>query len=141
MPRPTGEQFIHLYRGLADVTPEQVDAKGAGLHWTTDPESAYNFATSRDAFGWVHEDRDDGPLQGTILEAKVHRRHVVDLNSEEGKDMAEMLSILPPEHPEQETTVRPGAPVHVLRMHYYDYPNQKNERTVINNPLRRRFKA
>lgn len=143
MPRPTGDQWVSLYRGLASVTPSEVTPNAVGLHWTTDPEVAYNFATSRDAEGWLHDDDyEDTPRFGTVLEAKVHKRNLIDPNSKEGQDMSDLLAIQAPEHPEQERTVRPGSRVHVLKMHHYDDDNPDNEQpSITNNPLKNRFKA
>lgn len=58
-------------------------------------------------------DDDDEPNFGTVLEAKVHRRHLIDPESEEGQNWQFMNAVLGPNHIEREKTVRPGAPVHI----------------------------
>ena len=120
MPKPHGEQFQRLYRGLANVRPEEVDTKQIGPHWTPDVNIAYNFATNRDVSGTPHWDNDEIPMAGTVVEALVHRRHIVDPESEEGKGWQFGEAVMHPDHPEQERTVRPGGVVHVQKLHYFD---------------------
>lgn len=145
MPRPTGQQWVRLYRGLAQTTPEQINRKEIGNHWSVSPDVAYNFATNRDAEGWAHDeyfdDMEDYSPSGTIVEALVHRRHIIDPNSEEGDDWASMHSVFGPEHSEQERTVRPDATIHIQKLHYVD--EGKNEERTINVPrnLRSRGRA
>ena len=121
-----GDQFVTLYRGLAGVTPEQVGKRDLGPHWTASPEIAYNFATSRDVWGtrdWDVDD-EDSP-QGTIIRAKVHKRHIIDPESEEGREWSMGENVLGPENIEQERTVRPGAIVHVEEMGHYTDDNER----------------
>lgn len=116
-----GSQFVTLYRGLAGTTPEEVTKRDLGPHWTVDPEIAYNFATSRDVWGTHHHDAwdDEDAPHGTVIRAKVHKRHIIDPESEEGKDWMAGENVLGPENIEQERTVRPGAIVHVEEMGHY----------------------
>lgn len=122
MPAPNGKQWIRLYRGLFDATPKSVDTKQLGVHWTPDVNVAYNFATNRNAEGdsyWTEDEIGDGP-RGTVVEALVHRRHVIDPNSEEGHSWLMGGDIFGPEHPEQERTIRPGGTIHIQKMHNID---------------------
>lgn len=112
MPQPKGEQFKRLYRGLAGVNADEIDTKKIGSHWTSNPTIAYNYATSRDVEGYPQE---EGDMRGTVLEAMVHRRHIVDPESEEGEAWT-MMGVLGPEHIEQEKTVRPGGIIHMKKM-------------------------
>lgn len=144
MPAPTGKQWIRLYRGLHATDPEHIEnnPKGIGPHWSKSPDVAYNFATYRDFSGTPHHDWDDDdpiPLAGTVIEALVHRRHIIDPDSDEGQDWQHGEAVFGPDHSEQERTVRPGATVHVQALHHFDDDNEKY-RTV--NPSRRRgFRA
>jgi hypothetical protein len=147
MPKPTGPQFVTLYRGLSNVSPDEVKTTDVGPHWSRSHEVAYNFATDRDVEGWPHDDGIVGDMDdvnsryGTVIEAKVHRRHIIDPESQEGQDWQGFAAVQHSGSQEQESTVRPGAPVHVLRMHLYDEDNANNEKTIVNDPFRRRFKA
>jgi hypothetical protein len=122
MPRPTGQQWVRLYRGLHESTPETVSTKQIGPHWTPDFNIAYNFATYRNTEGYpLHDASDDDiPLAGTVVEALVHRRHIIDPESEEGRGWQEGEAVFGSWHPEQERTVRPGATVHVQSLHHFD---------------------
>lgn len=140
MAAPTGPQFVRLYRGLHITDPEHLEKnpRGIGSHWTRSPEVAYNFATYRDTDGnphWDAQDYDDIPMSGTVVEALVHKRHIIDPESAEGQDWQHGEAVLGPNSQEQERTVRPGAPVHIQQMHYFDDDNNKY-RSV--KPMRRK---
>lgn len=122
-----GNQFVTLYRGLMGVSPEEVGQKGLGSHWTADPHVAYGFAT--DEFAGVDDpEREDVDMTpGTVIQAKVHKRHIIDPESEEGEGWVDFHGVLGPGHYEQEHTVRPGAIVHVQKMSHVD---DRNERLV-----------
>lgn len=120
-----GNQFVTLYRGLEAVTPEQVGQKGLGPHWTVDPNIAYNFATGKDVWGNSHWDEEEYPSVGTVIQAKVHKRHIIDPESEEGEEWAMGENVLGPNNIEQERTVRPGAIVHVEQMSHVTDDNER----------------
>ena len=112
--------FVTLYRGLAEVTPKDIEQKNLGSHWSVDPNIAYNFATSRDVEGshdWMGFDKESSP-HGTVVTAKVHKRHIIDPESEEGERWHWEMGALGHGNIEQERTVRPGAIVHVQGMHH-----------------------
>lgn len=142
MPKPNGPQFIRLYRGLV-AHHEHLDPN-LGSHWTPDYTVAYNFATSRDAEGYPIDNdyefsNDDfsGSGKGTILEADVHKRHIIDPGTEEHENWRDMMGVLGPESHEQERTVRPGAPVH-LRSITQVNEHKGVEREVKRFPVSRR---
>lgn len=66
----------------------------AGIHWTDDPNSAYNFALGRDPEGYAAEswgsyDDDEGNIDvGLVLEAQVPDQGVLDRDSQEFEDYA-----------------------------------------------------
>lgn len=131
---------MRLYRGLHATSPEHIEKhyKGIGPHWSVDPNVAYNFATYRDATGYPHwdvGDEDPIPMAGTVIEALVHKRHIIDPESDEGQDWQHGEAVLGPESHEQERTVRPNAVVHIQKMHYFDDDNDKY-RTVNPQKLR-----
>lgn len=145
MPKPTGPQWVRLYRGLHATDPEHIEKnpKGIGPHWSTSSDVAYNFATYRDISGIPHwdmaYDEDPIPLEGTVVEALVHRRHIIDPESDEGQDWQLGEDVFGPDHSEQERTVRPGAPVHVQALHHFDDDNEKYR--VVKPAKRRGFTA
>lgn len=136
MPAPTGQQWVRLYRGLANTSPDTVDSSRLGIHWTTDPNIAYNFATNRDAWGWSHHDEELPDPEGTVIEALVHRRHIIDPESQEGQDLHDWAGVLSPDSPEQEKTLRDKATVHLQRMHYINEETNKNQIVALQKGLR-----
>jgi len=124
-----GAQFITLYRGFNDKARTDIDTENLGMHWTPNRETAFGFSLGIDP----HEDDPNSwepeSSKGTVLEARVHKRHVIQPGSEEHnallKERAdkELPAIYtqynaPDEHAvEQEHTVRPGSPVHIVAAH------------------------
>lgn len=104
-------QFKTLYRGLS-THPDNIDYDAVGPHWTENLNSAYNFATDRDVWGWPHGDvgYEEGEVShGVILQAKVHPRNIISNDDEEAQDMA----VMPKDSLENETFLRHRAPVHI----------------------------
>jgi hypothetical protein len=78
-------------------------------------------------------------MMGTVVEALVHPRHIIDPDSDEGQDWQHGEAVFGPEHSEQERTIRPGATIHVQSLHHFDDDNDKY-RTV--KPAKRKgFRA
>ena len=95
-----------------------------GIHWTANSNSAFNFATDRDPDGWAQEswgddDEDEGEPLGVVLGAKVHPRHIIEEGTPEHESYAMGEAIFGEDHPEQETTVRGSARVHVREAHFF----------------------
>ncbi len=103
-------QFKTLYRGLM-THPENVDYDAVGPHWTENIESAYNFATNRDVWGWSQDENyEEGEVShGVILQAKVHSRNIMPNDDNEAQAMA----VMPKDSLENETFLRDRAPVHI----------------------------
>ncbi len=145
MPRPNGPQWVRLYRGLHATTPEHLQSanlRGIGSHWSASPDVAYNFATGRDLSGTFHyQDEDDVPASGTVVEALVHPRHIIDPNSDEGQEWQMGESVFGPEHSEQERTVRPDATVHVQSLHYFDDDKNEYKETKVPKEIKFRGRA
>lgn len=133
-------QFLTLYRGLHGVSPEEVERTNLGSHWTVDHNVAVSFATG-DYLGVTDESGepnfdDPSPSAGTVIRAKVHKRHIVDPNSPEGEEWQDM-GVTGPDHYEQERTVRPNAIVHVEDLfHVTDEDTRR-----VAPPFRRGWKA
>jgi hypothetical protein len=120
---------VHLWRGLHLGEGDAREAallhhdpaaaiyrKGrAGIHWTDDQTSAWRFAHGRDAEGWREDpDADEtSHSMGVIFHGQVHPRHILQEGSEELENYRDAYAILHEGHPEQEVTVREGAPVHI----------------------------
>jgi hypothetical protein len=114
-----GPQFIKLYRGINFSGREYDPKKGenvkksrdtnfdrVGIHWSDDKSAAERWAVGN----------------GTVLEAYVHKKHVVPRDTSEfdiyakrhkiyGYDEGEPNSIYPPE---KEITLRKDSPVHIM---------------------------
>ena len=142
MPKPIGPQWVRLYRGLHATDPEHIERHptGVGPHWSASPDVAYNFATGRDFSGMPqYDETDDVPMMGTVIEALVHPRHIIDPNSDEGEEWQMGEAVFGPDHSEQERTVRPGAPIHIQALHHFDDDNDKYSR--IKPAKRKGFRA
>src|SRR5262245_19995708 len=102
---------------------DNLNRQQMGIHWTRNPESAYNFATDRDPEGWAHEswgdDEDEGEPFGVVLSARVHERHHLVEGTEEHEAYSGVNAILGEGHMEQETTVRGDARVHVHDVEFF----------------------
>lgn len=123
------DNYVKLYRGLANAKPEDVSTgrglddpeypgvhDSVGIHWTPDFEVAKNFATNRDYGGPGKRPVDEG----VVVEAMVHKRHLIDYNSDEGQRYASAYQIEEPDEngDENETTVRRRAPVLITKKHH-----------------------
>jgi len=129
------EDYVRLYRGINRVAlPEadepkrigagveapgyagRVDTDFTGIHWTPDFHVAAEFAKEK---GYnTGYDVDKSHDNGLVLEAMVHKRHIIDRNSEEGKHYAAKYDIWDEDDEENEHTVREGAPVIITKMHH-----------------------
>lgn len=130
MAKPTGPQWLHLYRGISEVEPDHIDTSHVGEHWTTNPSVAESFAT--DGF-------DTGEPSGTVVEALIHRRHVIDPSSEEHRYWKEHHGVMSPDSPEQEKTIRTGALVHIQRFHHIN--KETGAKNTVEVPQRRSSRA
>ncbi len=95
----TTEGKVVLYRGLSYVTPEDLNTRYLGNHWTKDKGIAERFAQS-----------DEG---GLVVHGEVSPEHIVPIDSEEWKNLGGGHGIWHPEDQpgEDETTLRNDAPV------------------------------
>ena len=136
MPKPTGPQFVQLYRGLEGVTPETLDVHQMGPHWTTDPGVAYHFS------GTNYED-----TEGTVVGALVHKRHIIPVGSQEHDNIRDRWGIADADEPlgrvEKEHTVRLGAPLHVTEITHIpeDYNVTTTHRKDMSLSDLRKFRA
>lgn len=111
MPAPHGPQFMRLYRGLERVSPDDVNYNKLGMHWTANPQVGLEFA------GWGrHSPEIDS--EGVMLEALVHRRHIITPDSPGWDEFTTSHSIFGPNSKEQEYPVKRGVPVHLSRIHH-----------------------
>lgn len=116
----------------------------AGIHWTDDPTSAWNFAMDRDPEGWAHEsygDDDEEPMWaiGIIIECEVGTEHIVDPDSEEGEGYAFSDAILD-YGTEREVTVRDGAPITITDASIV-YASPDGEPEEVHAPMRMQTRA
>lgn len=111
------QRYVRLWRGLNQTDASAVSHESLGIHWTDDPQSAVNFALNRDMDGWPREGAEEYPESGTVLEALVHKRNIVQRGTPEWDEYAEANNIHGDWSRENETTIRYRAPVHVVRVH------------------------
>jgi hypothetical protein len=112
-PENVGQQFKTLYRGLAGIdAAKHVDFDNLGFHWTPKFDVANSFALSRE--GDTYFEREPKVLRGMIITAQVPHEHIIDPESEEGKDWQEGEAVYGRHHVEEEHTVRPGSPINVV---------------------------
>lgn len=120
------EDYVKLYRGLSRTSQEYVSTgrrdnpgylDSAGIHWTPDYNIAKQFASIK-GYATGYQDKEAKP-QGVVLEGMVHKRHLIDYNSEEGQRYASRYKIEEPdpEGTENEVTVRRKAPVLVTKQY------------------------
>jgi hypothetical protein len=121
-PENVGQQFIHLYRGLEDVThPNQIDANNLGSHWTPSYSTAEEFALPT----WARESKEFSNVEGSIIHAKVDRNHIMEMGTPEMEGAEDWR--MSEDHWEQEKTIRPGAPVEILKVEALKHNNATGE--------------
>lgn len=109
-----GPQFMRLYRGLAnreDAPIGNISDTNLGIHWTDKKDIAEHFAFNEELA------RDETGFGGVILEADVDPKHIEDLESDEGKALADKKAIMGKDSHEGEYTLKPDSPVNVLKIH------------------------
>jgi hypothetical protein len=124
-----GSQFITLYRGFNNKARTEIDNDNLGMHWTPNKEAARGFSLGIDPHETDPNNWEPESSKGTVLEARVHSRHVLQHGSKEHNNLLkeraekELPAIYTPhnapdEHAvEQEHTIRKGAPVHIVAAH------------------------
>jgi hypothetical protein len=102
-----GPQFIRVWRGLdqSAKNPKNVNVDNVGIHWSDDKSAAERWAGGN----------------GTLLEAYVHKKHVVPRDTSEFDIYADRNKIQsydedngPFYRAEKEITLRKDSPVHIM---------------------------
>lgn len=120
-----GKQFITLYRGFNDRARTDIDFNNLGIHWTPDRNVAESASLGIDPHESDPNNFEPASGVGTVLEAKVHKRNIIDPDSQELQDLIKERNVeiftknyVPEAHEvEQEHTVRPGSPIHIVAAH------------------------
>jgi hypothetical protein len=96
---------VILHRGLSFVSPNELNNKELGVHWTEDHEVAQRFA----------ETMEEGE-PGLIVHGAVRPEDIVSPKDDDWKEYARMRGISDKEdwEGESETTVRKGSRVQIL---------------------------
>lgn len=137
MPRPDGPQFVHLYRGIENVEPDEVNYNKLGMHWTASPHVAADFARGN----------------GVVIKARIENRHLMTPDHPDWREFQIRHSVFGPNSAEQEYPVIPGSPVRIKRVHHITddddmfesghdiglLPNEKYE--TLSKPIPRRGTA
>lgn len=126
-----GQQFVHLYRGIAGITPDMVStgvdgSDGAGIHWTPDARVAGYFANPDQ-----HEVDDRFENDGVIIRAKIPHTSIVQRGTPEHQQLENDRMILDEDSHEKEVTVRPGAPIHITHIDHVMPDFMGDENTLI----------
>lgn len=109
-------QFVHVFRGLYNVDPDEVDYKNLGVHWTTNDSVARQF--SRD--------------KGTVIAGKVNTLHLITPYDSDWHEFSEKNVVFGPNSREQEVSVRAGSPIQIKSAyHLIDHPGE-DEPTIYN---------
>lgn len=134
--KPEAGEIDQLHRDPESYYRQYAEPE-AGIHWTTSPEIARHFAMGRDAEGYwggIHDDPDAPEHRhGVVLHAQVDPRHIVQYGTPEWDDYSAEHDIFS-DSPEQETTVRKDAPIHVTHLTGVsgdpDWPQEDRHTTV-----------
>jgi hypothetical protein len=102
---------VILYRGLESTTPDQVYSP-LGQHWTSDKSVAEEFATHGFNDGDEDAPKSEWDGVGTVLTAKVRKKHIIKPGSDEYYGIHEVLE---PED-EHEHPIRKGAKVNLVQV-------------------------
>lgn len=136
-PRLQPKQFIEVYRGFVNASPETLNPRQLGRHWTTDKGVAESFA---------HTDPNRLPNEPTtVVSALVRGKNVIERGTEEWHREAYLHGASPdPNGGESEVTVRPGSLVHVMGMEHSphaDAPTERIDRKSMTFGQLRKFRA
>lgn len=115
------KDHVKVFRGLYETTPESLKQDNLGMHWTSRKKTAEDISHGFYAAD-ENADQSDMPNHSTILEGYVHKNDVVKRGTLEHNKLAEEHEIYYGHvGNEREVTVRPGATVHLTRVHHYDH--------------------
>jgi len=106
------KDHIRVFRGVAGVTPETFSSEEAGIHWSTDKSVATRFANPDFR---LNQGIDSD--EGTVVEGRVHKDHVVQPGTEEHDHLASehMIGEEYNSAHEKEVTIRRGAPIQAVK--------------------------
>jgi hypothetical protein len=98
--------FVRLHRGFAGVHHKEIDMENLGVHWVGDDKEhlADLFATRDYTF--------DESGKGTVLTGLVHKRHILDPESPEWEDWANIGEGFA--WSEKEVPLKTRTPVHII---------------------------
>ena len=127
------KQFIEVYRGFANVSPDTLDTGRLGRHWTTNRAVAESFAN----------DSSEPHEPTTVVSALVRGKNVIPYGTEEWSNEAGDFGA-DEGGVESEVTVRPGSLVHVMGMYHSpnaDAPTERIDRESMTFGQLRKFRA
>lgn len=105
-PENVGQQFVHIYRGLEDITRlKDIDTDSVGVHWTTDENTAHEMAAPEWAVNEGMKPR-GVVIHGTVKPEDVHSLDDPEMKGWEHWRMGD-------DHWEQEKTLRHGTTVNI----------------------------
>ena len=124
LPHGIGRQFVKIYRGLNNMSLENLNTSNAGVHWTQHKDAAMSWITGGD------KQRDNGQMpgfegtSGVLLEGTTHRRNIETNPKKLNKVGAFAYG------PEKESTIKSGRKVKISKVSKFRVKEQKDDYNV-----------
>ena len=123
------DEHIASFQSMSDAqiraeVERALDADGhggltAGLHWSSSPTVAINFATGRDAAGYRTDYGDDATVLGLVLKAEIDPSYVIsDVDSDEYADAMDARMAFGEDGGEEEVMPREGVPLRLTEAEF-----------------------
>lgn len=123
------DEHIASFQSMSDAqvraeVERALDADGhggltAGLHWSSSPTVAINFATGRDVTGYRTDYGDDATVLGLVLKAEIDPAYVIaDVDSDEYADAMDDRMAFGEDGGEEEVMPREGVPLRLTEAEF-----------------------
>lgn len=126
-------KYVRLHRGFAGVHHDEVDTSNLGVHWVADDNAGQADRFATDQIGQLENRSWSENIKGTVLTGLVHKRHLMNPESEEYENVINMGEGAV--ESENETPLRPGTPVHLVQA--TDFNLDGDDTDHVFNPRRR----
>ena len=127
-------RYIRVHRGFSGVHHDEVDTSNLGVHWVTDTHARWADRFATDRMGNLRDGESSPEYEkGTAITGLVHKRHIMDPESDEHERWANAGDGAV--EYENETPLRPGTPVHLVQA--TDFNLDGDDTDHVFNPRRR----
>ena len=127
-------RYIRVHRGFSGMHHDEVDTEALGVHWVTDTHARWADRFATDRMGELHDGESYPEYEkGTAITGLVHKRHIMDPESDEHEQWANAGDGAV--EYENETPLRPGTPVHLVQA--TDFNAYGDDTDHVFNPRRR----